>query len=66
MANDYGYHLGERHQIVKRTVFWAHHIWVEDTQPAPTYRVPPRDNGEAAMVAAWDLGSEDPAEEAAS
>lgn len=39
VANDWGYRF-ERGQIARMKVQWAHHVWVEDPEPAPTYRVP--------------------------
>ncbi len=40
VAGDYGYRF-ERFQIARAKIMWAHHVWVEDPAPAPSYRVPP-------------------------
>ncbi len=64
VAGDTAYYL-ERGIVVGREVVWAHHVWVEDPPPAPSYRVPPlqpstvayigTDAAEklSAMAAAW-------------
>ncbi len=52
IANDFGYHWSEAGFIVRRPIFWAHHVWVEDPAPPPvpaTYRVPTI----SALATAW-------------
>ncbi len=55
VAGDCGYRW-ERGQIARMKIVWAHHVWVDDPAPAPTYRVPPITGPEAlrATVADWE------------
>ncbi len=39
VAGDYGYALN-RGMVARLDVVWAHHVWVDDPTPAPSYRVP--------------------------
>ncbi len=42
VAGDYAYRY-DRGDLTRARVVWAHHIWVDDPTPAPSYRVPPAD-----------------------
>ncbi len=39
VAGDYGYRF-DRGQIARAKIVWAHHVWVIDPTPVPSYRVP--------------------------
>ncbi len=51
VAGDYGYRY-ERGQIARMKIVWAHHTWVDDPTPAPSYHVPPV---ESFIAAEWNM-----------